>query len=302
MTVSILIPTLEAELYLSALVAILRRQTQTVSEIIIVDSGSKDNTLALAKSLGCQVHETTAFDHGKTRNELASYADSEILVFMTQDVLPADEGCIENLVAPFKDQRVAASYARQIAKPSADPLEVFARQFNYPEQDRWQAKEQLSSLGFKTFFLSNACSAISKQAFMQLKGFPEHVIMNEDTSFAFKAVEVGFAIVYTSQARVWHTHNYPISKTFQRYFDIGVSHCQNQEWLARATPSGEGLKYLKALIGYLVAEKQFLSLPRAFLELGAKFLAYQLGKRYSRLPSSLVSRLSMHKYYWKKLQ
>lgn len=300
MKLSVLIPTLEAEVYLETLISSLKQQSQGIAEIIIIDSGSKDNTVLLASSLGCRVYNTSTFDHGKTRNELASYAQGEILIFMTQDVLPVDSNCMAKLVEPFKDEGVAATYARQMAKAPADPLEVFARQFNYPKEDRRQSKVDVANLGFKTFFFSNACSAISKQAFKALNGFPEYVIMNEDTSFAYKAVVAGYSIVYVSEARVWHTHNYPLSKTFQRYFDIGVSHHQNADWLALAKPSGEGLKYFRSLIQYLIAERQVLSLPRAFLEVAIKYLAYQLGKRYRYLPIALSSRLSMHKYYWRQ--
>ena len=300
MMISVLIPTLEAETYLEALIDSLKKQSQRVAEIIIIDSGSKDNTVQLAKKLGCQVYITEAFDHGRTRNELANYAQGEILVYMTQDVLPLDLECLANLVQPFEDEKVAATYARQIAKASADPLEVFARQFNYPERDRRQSKANLADLGFKTFFLSNACSAISMPAFKALKGFPEQVIMNEDTSFAYKAIMAGYSIVYTSEAKVWHTHNYPLGKTFQRYFDIGVSHRQNKNWLALAKPSGEGVTYFFTLMRYLIKEKKVLSLARALLEVLTKYLAYQLGKRYEVLPRSLCSKLSMHKYYWRQ--
>ena len=55
------------------------------------------------------------FDHGGTRRQAAELSDAEILVFMTQDALPADGELIQNLTGALcSDEQIGAAYARQL--------------------------------------------------------------------------------------------------------------------------------------------------------------------------------------------
>ena len=62
-----------------------------------------------------EVHHLTKeeFDHGATRRRGAELSDAEILVFMTQDALPADRKLIGSLVTAIQEnEKVGAAYAR----------------------------------------------------------------------------------------------------------------------------------------------------------------------------------------------
>src|SRR6185312_3088165 len=85
---SILIPTWNAARFLPQLVPALRQQTLPPDEILIVDSGSQDDTVAIATSLHCRVMAipNQQFRHGATRNLLALHAKYSRLVYLTQDV------------------------------------------------------------------------------------------------------------------------------------------------------------------------------------------------------------------------
>ena len=64
------------------------------------------------------------FDHGATRRKAAELSDAEILVFMTQDALPADRELIGNLVSAIVDhENAGAAYARQLPKEDCRFLE-----------------------------------------------------------------------------------------------------------------------------------------------------------------------------------
>ena len=54
------------------------------------------------------------YDHGATRGYGASLSEADILMYMTQDAVPVDDYLIENLLEPYKNKEVAASYARQL--------------------------------------------------------------------------------------------------------------------------------------------------------------------------------------------
>ena len=121
--VSVVIPVLNAAPYLSDLFAAFARQDPCPpDEVILVDSGSTDGTAALAaRAPGVRVVPIERFSHGRSRNLGARAAAGEIVVFLSQDALPADERWLAELVAAFDDPRVAAAYSRQIPRPDRFP-------------------------------------------------------------------------------------------------------------------------------------------------------------------------------------
>ena len=100
MTISVIIPTLNAAQHLQPLLSRLREQSFPPDEILVVDSASTDGTAALAQSLGARVISIPreSFDHGGTRHLAATEARGDLLLFLTQDALPADDSYIRNLV------------------------------------------------------------------------------------------------------------------------------------------------------------------------------------------------------------
>src|SRR5438309_8102278 len=61
-------------------------------EIVVVDSGSADGSVEAARAAGAEVYEIPPhrFSHGAARNLGAARASGEILVFLSQDAVPAD--------------------------------------------------------------------------------------------------------------------------------------------------------------------------------------------------------------------
>ena len=116
MSVSVIVPTLNAAGEIAALLAALMGQTQPPDEILVVDSGSTDDTAELARSHGARVISVPRdrFDHGGTRDAALRQTTGEFVLFLTQDALPAYERYIEHLLKPFADERVAAASGRQL--------------------------------------------------------------------------------------------------------------------------------------------------------------------------------------------
>jgi rhamnosyltransferase len=110
MSVSIIIPTLNAEKTLDSLLLALRSQ-HSIFEIIIIDSSSTDNTLMTAKKYGAKIISIprNSFNHGRTRNLAAIASKGDILVFMTQDAIPQNNYLIKNLISPLNNPEIAAS-------------------------------------------------------------------------------------------------------------------------------------------------------------------------------------------------
>src|SRR6187399_3196390 len=93
-------------------------------EIRAIDSDSEDGTRELLAKAGAEVTRIprAEFAHGRTRNLAARGSKAELLVFLTQDVLPARDTFLADLTAPFADPRVAGAYARVLPHEHDDPL------------------------------------------------------------------------------------------------------------------------------------------------------------------------------------
>jgi rhamnosyltransferase len=303
-SISVIIPTYNARPWLDEQLALLRAQHLSPAEIIIIDSDSPDGTAARARELDATVISISraAFNHGGTRNRAAAAATGDILVFMTQDALPADADYLAALTAPLRTGTCAAAYARQQAPHTASPLEQFARRYNYPPTPHTKTRADLPRMGVKTYFFSDAASAVRRDAFDAVGGFPDWVIANEDMVLCAKLLAAEQCVAYAAEAVVWHAHNYSLWKLFQRYFDIGVFMQQAAEVLPGARSGGEGVRFAVAQLRFLVQARRWGWVPRSLLESPLKFGAFHLGKRSRWLPRAVRRLLSGQKAFWQRHQ
>ena len=238
------------------------------------------------------------FDHVRTRNRGVQYSDTDFFIMMTQDAVPADEYLVERLLEQLGKENVAVAYARQLADGDSSEIEKYTRNFNYPEQSKIKTKADLETLGIKTFFCSNVCAAYNRKIFDELGGFVKHTIFNEDMIYAARAVEAGYGIAYTAEARVIHSHDYSNRKQFQRNFDLGVSQAQHPEVFAAYPSESEGIRLVRQLIRHLRESGHRSQIPHVMMQSGARYIGYQLGRHYRALPDKMVVRMSNNKEYW----
>jgi rhamnosyltransferase len=300
--VSILIPTLNAGKEWLKVLESINEQNYEFEKKIIVDSGSTNNTVGLAKEFGFEVIEIDKkeFNHGATRQLLVNRSlNSDLCVFLTQDAILASSESISDIVKVFYDPEVGMAYGRQLPHINAKPLEIHARVFNYPPVSEVLSLSDLSQLGFKVFFSSNSFSAYRKSALDAVGGFPSDSIMGEDAIVAAKMLLAGYKKAYLAEATVYHSHSYTLSEEFKRYFDTRVFHEQNK-WLIEkfGKPTGEGIKYLKSELNFVI-KNDFKSILKSIMSLGAKWLGYKSGRYYRYFSKPILKRLSMHKSYWK---
>lgn len=298
--ISVVIPTLNAAGWLPAQIGALRMQSLPPAEIILVDSQSDDGTPALAEQLGCRVIpiRRDQFRHGRARNWGAQAARGNLLVFLTQDALPASDSFLAELTRPLALGEAQAATARQCAPSEADPLEIFARGFNYPPESNRRCLSDLPSLGVKAFFFSNSASAVLSETFRELGGFSETVIVNEDMHFCARLLRMGGCAAYTAEARVWHAHRYTLRSVLARYFDIGVFFQDEQAVLAGARAGGEGAHFALSQLNFLLKTGAWGRIPAALGQTAAKAAGFWLGRHSSSLPLRWKRSLSGQKAYW----
>lgn len=246
------------------------------------------------------------FDHGGTRDLGARASRADLLLFMTQDAVPADDRMVERLAERFCladgsgiSVPIAAAYARQLPKEDCHLIERYTRRFNYPGESRIKTKADLPGLGIKTYFCSNVCAMYDRAVYEKLGGFIQHTIFNEDMIYAAAAVQAGFGIAYAADARVIHSHNYSAMQQLRRNFDLAVSQADHPEVFAGVPSEGEGIRMVKQTMAYLCGRGRADLIPKLIWQSGWKYAGYLLGKRYRRLPDCLVMKLTMNPRYWK---
>ena len=233
-----------------------------------------------------EVHHLTKeeFDHGETRNRGMRFSRADIVVFMTDDAVPADEHLIEALVKAFEQrgpegEAVIMAYARQLPDKDCPLAERYTRSFNYPEESCVKTRADLEQMGIKTFFASNVCCAYDREKFWFQGGFIRRTIFNEDMIFAGKALlQDDYAVAYAAGARVIHSHNYNCRQQFKRNFDLAVSQADHPELFGCVRSESEGIRLVKSTARFLIRRGKPWLVPGLVVKSGFKFLGYRAGK------------------------
>ncbi len=293
-SLSILIPTLNAGPLFADVLARLRSQRYpSTPELLIIDSGSTDQTLTIARQHNATIHQIPkkTFDHGLTRNMGIERSTGDIVVLMTQDALPADDFLLQNLVAAFEDPLVAGAFARQLPRPDADA--IVARNIH-----NWVAgseKPRISHITDRPAYdrlgpiekylfcvFDNVTSALRRSAWQQI---PFHQnAFGEDIEWSKRALESGWKIAYRPDAAVIHSHDRPIAYEYKRnymchqtlYRLFGVQTLPARRHLPRAILLGTLKDTLYALRHQKpLAKKLALAAKIPFLTFYASLAQYQ---------------------------
>lgn len=238
------------------------------------------------------------YDHGGTRRLGAELSTAPYMVFMTQDAVPANARLLDRLVQAMKDTQVAVAYARQLPNTDCNPVDAYIRSFNYPKESKKKTISDIETMGIKAFFCSDVCAIYRKSDYLQLGGFPEKAIFNEDMIFARKALEAGKAIYYAAEARVYHSHNDNLKKQLQRNFDLAVSQKQNPAIFNGIVSESEGIRMIRAVSGHLLKSGKWYWVPKLYSSSIAKYIGFLLGKNYNKIPKNWVLKLTDNKRYW----
>ena len=307
-TVDVIIPVYKPGKTLRRLLKCLGEQSYPVRRIIVMNTDKsywKEEDYTWVPNL--EVHHVTKaeFDHGKTRNQGAGYSEADVMVFMTDDAVPADRNLIGALVKGLdqtgsQGEMVVMAYGRQLPNQDCALAEKYTRSFNYPEESRVKTKADLPELGIKTFFASNVCCAYERKAFLEAGGFINRTIFNEDMIYAGNAIrQRGQAVAYAADARVYHSHNYGCIAQFKRNFDLAVSQADHPEVFKDIRSESEGIRLVKKTCAWLVEQKKPWLVPGVIVKSGFKYMGYLIGKRYKKLPDWLILTCTMNPMYWK---
>lgn len=301
-TVDLVIPVYKPDEKFDQLMQMLQRQTYPIGKILIMNTEKAYfPKKGYEKMPNVEVRhlKKKEFDHGGTRDSAASLLTGELILFMTQDAVPADEYLVEKLAAAFEDGNVAAAYARQLPAADCELLERYTRSFNYPPKSGVKSARDLPKYGIKTFFCSNVCAMYRRSVYERLGGFEKRTIFNEDMIFAGKIIQNGGRIAYVAEARVIHSHNYGNMEQLRRNFDLAVSQAEHPEIFSMAKSEREGIRMVKQSAKYLLHIRKPWLIINMVVKSGFKYTGYLLGKSYRKLPKKLILKITMNRSYWR---
>ncbi|MBL7130476.1 MAG: glycosyltransferase [Candidatus Omnitrophica bacterium] len=231
--ISVVIPVKNQERYLDrVLKKVFSQNINSKIEVIIIDSGSQDSTLEIARKYPVKIIEipTEEFGHGRTRNHGAQIANGATVVFLNADAIPRDENWLNCLVYNFKgSEKIAGVYSRIYPQADCNPLHSWEilndtayshnkREVKYIENfDNYRymkPRDKRRLLAFQTISCAIRKDILLKYPFKNME-------FGEDLEWSKRIMEKGFKIVYDPESVVLHSHNFYFSfiKTFKKYFD-----------------------------------------------------------------------------------
>ena len=228
-TISVIIPVKNEGTKIRACIEGILSQTIPVTEIIVIDSGSTDDTLSILKEFSIvKVIEIpgSEFNHGATRNLGVRNATGEFLLFTVGDARAYDNLWIEHMLKGFDgDDNIAGVCGLQIVPHERDknPAEWFRPASKPQIVKHVYTEEEFNAL--TPFEKKVACSwddvtTMYKRDIMLNKVPFQPTTYGEDILWAKDAIRAGYAIVYNTAARVYHYHLEDGEFTFKRSFTV----------------------------------------------------------------------------------
>ncbi len=232
---TVFIPTYFGEQFLDELLD--RVCTQKVDfnyEVLIIDTSSTDRTPEIIKkyadkydNLRLKTITKAEYGHGKTRRDAAYEAKGEIIVYLSQDAVPAHDRWLYEMVKPFElNEKIVGVMGKQDPRPNALPLlknEIRAVFGNFgPDAGTtiFYKDDFVKDQGQYDFisFYSDVNSA-ARRSILTGEIPYKPVAYAEDQLFGRDVIDAGYMKAYASRGNVIHTNDVSLGDYSARMFD-----------------------------------------------------------------------------------
>lgn len=185
------------------------QQTLKDVEIILVDSGSTDETVAIADAYPVKVVNISPqeFTFGRSLNWGIEAASGEYIVIISAHCYPVYPDWLEQMLKPFSDSEVAVTYGKQRGGKTNQYSEhqFFSKYFPDSSQPR-QAHA----------YAHNANAAIRRNLW-ENHPYDESLTGLEDLAWSSWVQQEGFVIAYVAEAEIVHLHAEKPAQVYNRY-------------------------------------------------------------------------------------
>jgi glycosyltransferase involved in cell wall biosynthesis len=187
----------------------IQQQSIDKVQIILVDSGSTDQTVQIARANGAEVVfiPPEEFTFGRSLNKGLAHARADLVVIASAHVYPVYPDWLEKLLAPFSNPLIGLAYGKQRGAPGThfSESQVFQRWFpDEPQNPQDQP------------FCNNANAAIRRQLW-EKRPYDESLAGLEDLDWAHWMLGQGYKLAYVPEAEIIHVHQERPRQVYNRY-------------------------------------------------------------------------------------
>lgn len=212
--VSIVIPTYNAgDRFKELLKRLTAQRNIRHIEIVIVDSGSRNKTISIAKSYGAKIVEIAheVFTHSYARNLGVENSTGSVIVMMTQDALPIGDDWLLHMISPIVDGRVAAVTPREQCPDDtelfyklASKLDAKFRGIAETDQINVLTKSDDEFSVRRKAALSDVACAVDASLIKKMKYRGKYA---EDLELGIRLLRNGYQVLISHDLCVEHGHN-----------------------------------------------------------------------------------------------
>lgn len=233
--ITVFIPTYFGEEYLDDLFKmVFRQKIDKAYEVLVYDTSSKDKTPKIieeyAKKYKNMRHKTITkeeYGHGKTRAAAAHDAKGDIVVYLSQDAVPAHDRWLYEITKPFEiSPRIIGVMGKQDPRPKTFPLlkreivsvfssfgpdcgtTIFYKDDFVKTQDVYD----------KIAFYSDVNSA-ARRSYLTSELPYKDVPYAEDQLFGRDVINAGYMKAYAPRGNVLHSNEFKLREYKMRMFD-----------------------------------------------------------------------------------
>lgn len=287
--ISIIIRAYNEEKHLPKLFDKLKRQTMPDFEVILVDSGSLDNTVQIAKDNNAEIVsiQKEDFSFGRALNIGCAAAKAPVLLFASAHVYPELDNWLELILDEFKNPDVGLVYGRQRAGDTNKFSESVLLKAWFPDK---------SVANQSSAFCNNANCAIRKSIW-ESNPYDEQLTGLEDLAWAKAMKSAGWQINYNHLASIIHIHEETWKQVYNRYFREAIALSYIDPSVRMSFAKALGLFYQNAVTDIKTAKKAD-SLTHYFKEiLMFRFFQFMGSWRGLNNPTALNHDLIKRFYY-----
>lgn len=192
---SILIRTKNEAKNIGATLDAVLEQSVTPHEVFVIDSGSRDATIAIAlqRRVDILTISPQEWSYPKALNLGARHATGEILVCLSAHCVPTTDHWLRNLLRHFEDATVAGAWGPDILPGRSRPVR---RRLERQEPGSYNVHN-------RAWGMTNSNSALRRSLWLEFP-FDERLPATEDKAWAREAMARGYSLMWDPEAAVWH--------------------------------------------------------------------------------------------------
>lgn len=202
MFASVIIPAYNSEKTIAQTLNALKKQDfpKNKYEIIVVDDGSKDKTVEIAKKFRVKVFANPHRGPAWQRNFGAKKAKGEIILFTDSDCV-SNRNWLKEMTKPFVEKEIVGVSGTY---KTLNKNKIIARFEGYEIEKRHKRMKKAKYIDF----IGTYSAAYRKKNFLKFDGFDTSfpVASGEDPELSFRIAKAGYKMVFNPKAFVYHPH------------------------------------------------------------------------------------------------